>query len=489
MNLYELLSPFGFENIPTCTIKSIVNNSKLVELDSVFLAYPGNNSDGRLFINEAIAKGASAIIYDPSNWDITKISSVAIPMFAFPDLALSVSKLACGFFDHPSRNLTVTGITGTNGKTTTAYLLSQAYSKLKINSSYIGTLGEGNYKSLKILNNTTPDAIKLQELFYNYKLNDVEHVCMEVSSHALAQNRVNDIVFDHGIFTNLSHEHLDYHKSMQEYAHAKAKMFSFESLKTALINQDDMYADIMSHALHKSCEKISYGLKNNCDLYPKQWDSFLNGSFLSIKSPWGIFDLETNLLGQFNIYNILAVFGNLLSNNIKPHHAIEVIKTLSEVPGRMEIVNKNPYIIVDYSHTPDALKNAIATLNLLKKNKLCVVFGCGGERDKEKRPLMGKIAKDLADLVIVTSDNPRSENPEQIIQEITQELKDATHLFKITNREEAIKKAIDMADHNDIILIAGKGHESYQQIGSKILNFSDKIVVQNYINSHKEKFN
>lgn len=481
MKLQELLTPWDIKNLPDCEIKSISNNSKNVSRDSVFLAYPGNNSDGRFFIMDAIAKGARAILYEPSNWDMKKFPTEKIPFIAFENLSCSVSKLAARFFDNPSRALTITGITGTNGKTTCAYLLTQAYKKIGIKSSYIGTLGEGSYESLRPLNNTTPDAIKLQELFHNYKINNIEHVCMEVSSHALCQMRVNDIAFDHGIFTNLSHEHLDYHKSMDEYAKAKAKLFTYPSLKTALINNDDQYASLIFSALQKQCQKITYGLQNNCDIYPLKWHTFLNGSILEIKSPWGKFDFKTKLLGQFNIYNILAVFGNLLINNIEPSVAIQTIEKLESVPGRMEIISENPCIIVDYSHTPDALKNAISTLNSFKQNKLLVVFGCGGERDKEKRPLMGKVANALADIMIVTSDNPRTENPEQIINDITQGLDDSHNIFKIINRKDAIKKAIDLANEKDIILIAGKGHESYQQIGLKLLDFSDQTIIKNYI--------
>lgn len=465
-------------------ITDICNDSRLVTAGALFLAYPGNTIDGRKFINDAIKNGAHAIAYDPENFNPI-INNEKIALIAVPNLLQKITQIAGKFYEHSDQKLITHAVTGTNGKTTTAYLLAQAFELLGENAAYIGTLGEGDYTSLNPLNNTTPDGLLLHKLFNRYCKENKKHVCMEVSSHSLTQHRVSNINFKHAIYTNLSHEHLDYHKSIEEYAKAKAKLFAFASLDSALINYDDAYKDYMVRNLSKYCKKYSYAVHAKADIYPSLINVSLSGIELVVQSPWGEKNLQLNLLGEFNIYNSLAVFGSLMISNIEINKAIKVMSKLKSVPGRMQVVSSEPYIIIDYAHTPDALFNVITTLNKLKRGKLFVVFGCGGNRDREKRPLMGEIATKNADVVIVTSDNPRTEEPGLIIKEIVQNIEQRKNLYTITNREEAIIKALNLMDNDDILLIAGKGHEAYQEIGNQRMDYSDEFVVQQLLQLKK----
>nr|WP_238551214.1 UDP-N-acetylmuramoyl-L-alanyl-D-glutamate--2,6-diaminopimelate ligase [Legionella oakridgensis] len=388
-----------------------------------------------------------------------------------------MAAIANVFYGYPSRGLTVTGVTGTNGKTTIAYQLAQAYELLGQESAYIGTLGQGKIQKLSSLANTTPDGLCLQQLLHTYKHEHVNQVCMEVSSHALSQKRVEQIDFAHAIYTNLSHEHLDYHRTLEAYAEAKSALFAWPTLKSAIINQDDAYAPYMIKKLSVSCQKLTYGLHPQCDVRAINLKVSRTGSEFEVVSPWGLHDLHIKTLGQFNIYNSLAVFASLLANGYKPAELVAIMPNLQAAPGRMEVISQEPCIIVDYAHTPDALDNVLSTLNQLKSGRLMVVFGCGGDRDKAKRPLMGRIASEHADLSIITSDNPRTEDPLQIIAEISEGLLPSTPVLKIADRKQAIQKAISLANKQDIILIAGKGHESYQQIGHERFDFSDQNIV------------
>ncbi|MBA2655577.1 MAG: UDP-N-acetylmuramoyl-L-alanyl-D-glutamate--2,6-diaminopimelate ligase [Tatlockia sp.] len=477
MNLTELLNPWINSELVDCQISGLHNDSRHLKPGFLFFAYPGVVTDGRLFLSQALNAGAKAIVYEPENWPSGCQLPNNIPSFALPGLRTKIAAIASRFYGEPSKKLAVTGVTGTNGKTTIAYQLAQAHNLLGQSSAYIGTIGEGEVNSLQTLANTTPDALCLQALLHHYEQQEIKQVCMEVSSHALCQHRVDCIDFHQAIFSNLSHDHLDYHQTMKAYAAAKARLFANPQLKWAIVNKDDNYSDLICKA-SQAAEMLSYGIKEGAAVRALNWDLSLAGTQLELDSPWGRHQLLINALGFFNIYNALAVFSSLLASGYSVNKVLPIMAELKAAPGRMEIISKEPYAIVDFAHTPDALENVLSTLVKVKKGRLLVVFGCGGDRDRTKRPVMGNIASQYADLAIITSDNPRSENPLTIIKEIEAGIGSKKNFYKISDREEAISKALSLADKNDIVLIAGKGHENYQQIGAIKHEFSDQAVIR-----------
>jgi len=461
--------------LPDIHIKNIQNNSRKVCPGDVFLAYPGAASDGRTYIQQAVDAGAVAIIYEPENY--TPVA-YGIPCVAYPNLAASLGELACKFYHEPTRELCVTGVTGTNGKTTIAYQLAQAHELLNTQAAYMGTIGEGRVDALKPLLNTTPDALHIQQLFHTYVKENIKTVCMEVSSHALCMGRVDGVEFTQAIFTNLSHEHLDYHQTLEAYAAAKAKLFASPELKFAIINQDDEHAALMRAQIPDGCKALTYGLDRTCDVRGLNLHLDMRGAVLDIESVFGNFELRLGVIGRFNIYNSLAVLTSLLAYGYALPDVLAIMPKLLPSPGRMEQVSDSPVVLVDYAHTPDALENALSTLAELKKARLFVVFGCGGDRDKSKRAVMGCIASQYADYVILTSDNPRTENPEAILDDIEAGLEVGPQVLRIEDRKQAIEQALQLAESNDMILIAGKGHEAYQEIGHERFPFSDQAVVR-----------
>ncbi|MDF1757113.1 MAG: UDP-N-acetylmuramoyl-L-alanyl-D-glutamate--2,6-diaminopimelate ligase [Legionellaceae bacterium] len=483
MNLESLLSSLVDQPILNCEVLGIHNDSRQIKPGFLFVAYPGAISDGRNYIDQAIDLGAVAIVYEPKDFCVSEQSSSKVPHIPIPNLARSMATIAAKFFDYPSKSLSITGITGTNGKTTIAYQLANAHDLMGRSSAYIGTLGQGNIKSLEKLNNTTPDSLCLQSLFANYLDSGVDEVCMEVSSHALQEGRVDEVDFNQAIYTNLSHEHLDYHHTMKAYAEAKSKLFQSPSISVAILNNDCPYVNIMDQARHESCKKITYGLEDGCDVRAINCVYSLSGSEFDIKTSFGSQHVKVKNIGAFNIYNSLAVYCSLLAHGYSSKDVGQVLEKLEPSAGRMEIVANNPCVIVDFAHTPDALKNVLLTLSSLKsmsdtKRNIWAVFGCGGDRDTAKREVMGRIASEFADVVVLTSDNPRTEDPDKIISEIAKGLLSTTRALKFTDRKEAIEQTVSMADTNDIIVIAGKGHEEYQIVGSKKIKFSDKGLVQ-----------
>lgn len=459
-------------------IAGLCNDSRKVSNGDLFFAYPGALTDGRNFINQAIARGAAAIVFEPENFHISQ----KIPGVPIHGLANKLGEIAARFYKNPSKLLEICGITGTNGKTTIAYQLAQAYSLLGEPAAYIGTLGYGLIGSFEILNNTTPDGLCLQRILSNFHKKNIKRVFMEVSSHALSLNRVDSIDFTNAIYTNLSHEHLDFHNSMDEYAKAKSLLFSRPELKTAVINKDDKYAQVISSGLPVSCKNLSYGFADDCDVQAISWRTSMSGTEVEVSSPWGRHLLQLKSLGKFNVYNSLAVFANLLSESNQNHiDLVDVMSKLKPSPGRMEVVSSSPSVIVDYAHTPDALENVLNTLIELKPTNLWVVFGCGGDRDHAKRSQMGKIASKYAHKIILTNDNPRTEDPEAIADEVAQGIADKNKLHIELDRRLAIHYALERANESDIVVIAGKGHEDYQIIGKNRIHFSDQQVVRDFL--------
>lgn len=479
MKLQKLLAPWTTQQLADCEVLGLQNDSRLVTIGDLFIAYPGVAADGRLFVNNAVAAGAIAVVYEPDNFPVACLLPTTIPCIPIQQLATHLAPIAKQFYGNPSHSLNVIGVTGTNGKTTIAYQLAQAHQLLgKESAAYIGTIGQGAVQTLKPLDNTTPDALCLLKLLDQYKKEGIKHVCLEVSSHALSQQRVETLEFNQAIFTNLTLDHLDYHHTLEKYATAKALLFARSELQWAIINQDDEYQHIITSALNPHVKKLTYGLHQECDVKAVSWNMSINGTEIDVKSPWGQHQFKINAPGEFNIYNSLAVWSSLLISGYTPEQIIPVMAKLKAAPGRMEIVADSPYVLVDYAHTPDALKNALLTLSQLKKGRLWVVFGCGGDRDKSKRPIMGKAASRYADELVITSDNPRSEDPALIIKEIANCIAPSVAVTQLVNREEAIAYALKHADKDDIILIAGKGHEAYQQIGSVKHAFSDQDIVR-----------
>lgn len=479
MKLTELLAPWIPILLPDVTITSLENDSRVVRPGALFFAYPGALADGRLFMEQAIARGAAAIVYEPAGCPISLPKTC--PVVPLENLSRVLGAIASRFYGSPSKKLSVTGVTGTNGKTTIAHQLAEAYGLLGQRSAYIGTLGQGEVGALQALSNTTPDALALQRYLYEFHQRGIKQVCMEVSSHALCQGRVDKIDFYSAIYTNLSHEHLDFHQTMDAYAEAKSTLFATPSLKCAIINQDDAYRLRMLEKISTTTRPITYGLHNPCDVRAMRWQISLTGTTLSVSSPWGSYDLAVKVLGTFNVYNTLAVFSSLLASEVAPADALAVMFQLHASPGRMEVVSKSPCVIVDYAHTPDALENVLTTLTQLKQGRLAVVMGCGGDRDRAKRPMMGRIASQYADLVMITNDNPRTEDPAVIAKEIQQGLKPGVVARVQLDRAKAIEEALHSMGPTDILLIAGKGHEAYQLIGKERFDFSDQAVVRELV--------
>ncbi len=479
MQLNQLLQPWLKIANNNCAITGIQNDSRAIIAGDLFLAYPGMNTDGRLFIQQALESGASAVIYEsnslPKNFCIVD-TIYCIPMAGLTENIAAIAKR----FYHVSSQVSkpqIIGVTGTNGKTTVALQLAQAYELLGDTAAYIGTLGYGKINNLSSSKNTTPDALLLQKLFFEYTQAKIKYICMEVSSHALQQQRVTNIEFKQAIFTNLTQDHLDYHQNMQNYAAAKARLFMYSSLQYAILNRDDAYFIFIKDHIASTCKIITYGMKKNADVYIQSWQMLNYVMQIQIYTPWGIYNTQVNFLGKFNLYNIMAVLISLVNSGYKPEQVISILPQLKSASGRMEIVRQEPLVIVDYAHSPDALANVLLTVQQLKLGKILLVFGCGGERDHGKRPIMGKIASQYADVVILTSDNPRHEDPEQIIADIAVGITNVTKIYKIINREQAVAKAIALATKYDIVIIAGKGHEQYQQIGDEYLSFSDQEII------------
>ncbi|MDF1677554.1 MAG: UDP-N-acetylmuramoyl-L-alanyl-D-glutamate--2,6-diaminopimelate ligase [Legionellaceae bacterium] len=461
--------------------KGLQNDSRLIKPGDIFLAYPGEVTDGRRFIGEAVKSGASAVLYEPeAASDFLTNLPRQIPLIAYPHLAEHLGHLAKEVYDVPQNAFKISGVTGTNGKTTIAYQLAQAHDLLGQRVTYMGTLGAGSLNAINPLNNTTPDALCVQKMLHEWALLDVQHVAMEVSSHGLAEGRVREVQFTQAIYTNLSHEHLDYHKTFDAYAAAKARLFAYPSLKSVVLNQDDAYADLMRASVPHGTEILTYGLHPQSDVYAENIRLRMTGSLFDVKTPMGHFECAVQSLGQFNVYNSLALITSLLADGYALSDIATVMPKLSASPGRMERVCATPVVLVDYAHTPDALEKALQTLAELKQSKFFVVFGCGGDRDKSKRTLMARVAEKYADQIIITSDNPRTENPQHILDEIASGFSEGADVLKIENRREAIHCALKLASPEDIILIAGKGHEAYQEINHERMPFSDAAVVREF---------
>lgn len=470
---------------------SITADSRQVESGSLFVAYPGAQADGRHYIAQAITQGAKAVLWesgetDGFEWD----ESWQVQHFNEPALKQKVGEIAATYFNQPSKQLTMIGITGTNGKTTVSQWIAQCLSNLGKTTAVIGTLGNGFIDAVAPAMNTTPDAILLQAMLQDYQAKGAQAVAMEVSSHGLAQGRVNEVAFDVAVLTNLSRDHLDYHKTMAAYADAKRKLFDWQGLSYAVLNTDDAFGQAVAKDLLQENKAIcTYGLQAGLAPNHVQGHDLVvsnSGFNMRVTTPQGEGALAVNVLGEFNAYNVLAVLATLLSVDVTLQDALQVISQLAPVAGRMQQIGGGdvPLVVIDYAHTPDALEKVLATLKhqVSEENALFCVFGCGGDRDEGKRTLMGKVAEQYADAVVVTSDNPRTEAPENITQMITAEM-DGIFTVEL-DRKKAIADAVNAAKRGDVVLVAGKGHENYQEINHVRYPFSDLVVASETLAAH-----
>ena len=472
-----------FDLIDSKKVKGICFDSREVEKDFLFVAQQGTNVDGHKFIDTAISKGAKFIVceYIPEETKEVELKNNEVQFFIVKNSSKALGHIASEFFDNPSKKLKIVGITGTNGKTTTVTLLHNLFMLLGYKVGLISTIvNKINHKEIKATH-TTPDAIELNKLFNQMVVEGCEFVFMEVSSHAIVQNRIAGVHFAGGIFSNITHDHLDFHKTFAEYIKAKKGFFDILSPKAfALTNIDDQNGMVMLQ--NTKAMKYTYSLKTIADFHAIVLENDFEAQLLNIE---GI-EIWTKLIGQFNAYNVLVIYSTAILLGLNKDEILKVLSQLEPAQGRFESVStsKGTKAIIDYAHTPDALINVIKTINQIRKSngKLITVVGCGGDRDKTKRPIMAKIAAENSDTLILTSDNPRTENPEEIIKDMQSGLDIITEKksFAILNRHDAIKLACQLANKEDVILVAGKGHETYQEINGVRHHFDDKEEVLKY---------
>ena len=457
-------------------IKGITSNSQEVKKGFIFVAIKGNRQDGRSFIKEAIARGAGIIVVEKESPKIKLPEKVVF--LVVNDCRKFFAQATHNFYGAPSDKVKVAGITGTNGKTTISYLIEAMAEKSGYDCGVIGTINYRFKGRIIPAKNTTPGAGQLQKLLKKMHRQKVKYCAMEVSSHALDQERAAGINFRQAIFTNLTQDHLDYHKNLENYFLAKAKLFcALASSATAIINNDDKYSQRIRKLTR--AKVLTYGIKNKSNIMAKKINFNLHSTEFSLVSGQINLRMKTNLIGGYNIYNVLAAVAWGISEKLPMEDIKSAIEEFKNAPGRLERVSssKERSIFVDYAHTPDALFNVISALRPLVKGKIIVVFGCGGERDKLKRPQMGKVVTELADYAIITSDNPRSENPARIIKDITQGIEKSNYCL-VPGRQQAIRKGLSLMHKEDCLLIAGKGHENYQILKNRIMQFSDRKVVR-----------
>jgi len=480
----------GFYPIPDQIdrdISGLTLDSRSVKKNSLFLAVKGTHLDGRQYIQDAISRGAAAVLLESESSSVSFQSHV--PLIPVKHLQQSLGMLAACFYEYPSKKLRMIGITGTSGKTSCSHFIAECLQSFNVSCGIIGTLGSGFYGAIGSAGLTTPDAVTLQSTLHDFVQQGAEAVAMEVSSHSIAQGRINSIEFEMGIFTNLSQDHLDYHGDMKSYAAVKHRFLAEMPMKHIIINADDSHGLqwINELSLHKSV--VAYGTEKSrtpADVLFVHADNIEptpHGIRASVRSPWGEAEISLPLMGQFNLSNSLAVLSALCAYGIPFNDAVHSLLQLKAVPGRMQTLGggNRPLVVVDYAHKPDALEKVLQTLRTHTEGKLWCVFGCGGERDRGKRPLMAKIAETLADQVIVTNDNPRHEKPEDIVAEILRGFSHPERVTILLNRSKAIENSIQWAKSRDCILIAGKGAEHYQQVGDEKIPFDDVEMASKYL--------
>lgn len=480
MNLRDLLHGVTSDPVAAVPVAGIACHSKQVRHGDLFIAIPGAAMDGHAFIDEAIARGASAVVAER----LPATASRACPCVTVRDSRAALITIARRFYGHPSSKLKLVGVTGTNGKTTTTYILKTILDAAGFRAGLLGTIVYQIGERVLPSTNTTPGPLELQRYFAQMVGQGLEWCAMEVSSHALAQGRIDGLELEAGIFSNLGSDHLDYHKTREAYAQAKRRLFDYlRPGGTAVINADDEYGRVLAETI-PSRPIVTFGMERPAKVSVKHVACTWQGINLLLDTPWGIVPVSTPMLGRHNVWNIAASATTLLALGVSSNAIQEGMATLDHVPGRLERVSNDAdiNILIDYAHTADALRLVLLSLRELTRGRLIVVFGCGGNRDQTKRPVMGKMAGLLADHVILTSDNPRNEDPKEIIRQVKAGFPPGfAHYDVMPDREQAITAALAGARREDTVLIAGKGHEAYQLFQNISVPFSDRDVVERWI--------
>lgn len=474
MPLSKIFSQAGRDPL----IRELTLDSRNVRPGDLFLAVPGAKLDGRAHIADALKRGAAAVAYEVEGATVLPLTDV--PLIPVKGLVAQLSDIAGRFYGEPSRLLELVGVTGTNGKTSVTQLVAQALDQLGQRCGLIGTLGTGFYGELQSGRLTTPDPIAVQSTLYDLKKAGARAVAMEVSSHALDQGRVAALAFDIAVLTNLSRDHLDYHGSMQAYAQAKARLFAWNSLRCRVLNLDDEFGRSLAEQPHDS-RLITYSLADaEATLYCREAAFDDSGVRATLVTAQGERNLRSSLLGRFNLSNTLAAVGVLMGMDYPLDDILKVLPGLEGPVGRMQRLGggAQPLVVVDYAHTPDALEKVLEALRPHAKGQLLCLFGCGGDRDSGKRPLMAQVAERLADRVLVTDDNPRGEDPRHIFDDIRPGFSAAGAVKFVEGRGVAIAQLIASAALDDVIVLAGKGHEDYQEINGERHAFSDLIEAE-----------
>ena len=478
MKLEELIEYLDYKdlvNFKSVEVSGISYNSKTTKKGDIFICLVGEHTDGHEYAQMAIDNGAVALLVEHP-------VDINIPQVVVSNTRHKIADIADRFYSRPSLGLNLIGITGTNGKTTVTHLIQKIFEENHQKCALIGTLGyklssNGEYRDAK---HTTPQAPELQATLRMIKdVEKIDNVVMEVSSHALEQNRVGGCRFDGAVFTNLTQDHLDYHITMENYFNAKAILFKkLKEDNFAVINVDDEYGQRFIDVLPEGVRCYTYGVKNKADVSAKNIEFSLNGAEFTLVTPKGEYKVSLHMNGMFSVYNVLAAITTAIAENISIEVALKALENVKGVAGRFEVVAKKPLVIVDYAHTPDGLENVLNSAREItpKDGHLICLFGCGGDRDATKRPKMGAIAEKIADKIVITSDNPRSEDPQQIITDIIAGLK-SVNPEKVTvepDRGRAIELLKTISSNNDVVVIAGKGHEDYQILKDRTIHFDDR---------------
>ena len=494
MQLSSLIDKVEIVNLQGQSDLEIANinyDSRKVNPQSLYACLFGTKTDGHLYIKDAVAKGAVAIL-GSSKWFQDNAQSIngSATFIGVKDTREEFAKICGNFYKHPERKMNLIGVTGTNGKTTTTHLIDQILKQAEYKTGLIGTIYyRYNDISLKAPH-TTPQVLELQKILSDMVDSSITHVVMEVSSHALEQKRVAGLEFKVGVLTNITQDHLDYHGTMENYR--KAKLILFENLLSkdgiAVLNADEAATDMFLPYIKNKI--LTYGINTKADIYADNIESKANRTSFDVHGIYGNQKINLPLIGRFNVYNALSAISAAIAIGIPLDVCCHVLENAPKVRGRMEVITPIDFpfaAIVDYAHTPDGLVNILKTAKQFTKNRLIVVFGCGGDRDKKKRPIMGEIAGEYGDIIIVTSDNPRTEEPAAIIEDILAGIKNKSNVTIEADRKKAISMAIETAKEGDIVIVAGKGHETYQVFKDKTVHFDDKEVIEETLKAILQK--
>lgn len=457
---------------PSVEVTGIQYDSRKIKTGNLFVAIKGYNVDGHDYVQDAAKRGASCIVVERDVDVPLEISKAMVP-----DTRLALSHIASSYFNHPSGKMNITGVTGTNGKTTTCYLLRSIFRAAGIATGMLTTVEYSVGDRSKKADLTTPEALDLQRIFADMLEQGVKTAAMEVSSHGLALRRVEHVDFACAVLTNISRDHLDFHRDMEDYVSSKRRLFERIRIGgTAVLNCDDPYWREMAQA--SSARVVKYGYGDVADMRAMSAETRLEGTRVTMNWKGKTIEVRSRLVGRHNVYNVMAAATAAVCSSVDTDSIVGGIESVKRIPGRLEsfLIPGGARAFVDYAHTPDALEKVLGSLREITPGRIISLFGCGGDRDRGKRPLMGKISTRLADFTIITSDNPRSEDPEAIINEIASDLASETYMIE-PDRKEAIRKALERAGEGDCVLVAGKGHETYQIVGKKRLHFDDRKVI------------